>query len=111
MRTLIFAGLLAAPSLASAMEVEKTVTVFNDSKAVVKRIYASMAKHDPRDAPGTLVADKLELQPGGSTTVKMKTLRSECVLNVRAETTAGDMHTYAVDICSRNASFHIKSGD
>jgi hypothetical protein len=109
MRRLILAALLAAPSLANALEVDKTVTVFNDSKAVVKRLFASSTKTEPRDAPGKLVADNLNLQPGASATVKMKTLKSECVFNVRAETTAGDMHAYTVDICSRNASFHIKS--
>jgi len=108
MRTLILASLLAVPSLAAALEVDKSVTVFNDSKAVVKRLFASSTK-EPRGAPGKLVIDNLNLQPGSSATVKMKTLKSECVFNVRAETTAGDMHAYAVDICSRDASFHIKS--
>jgi len=101
----------ATSASAAPIELERPVTVVNSTRAQVLRLFAATAKYDGKEAPGTLVANDLKLAPGASTTVKVKMARGECVFHFRAETGGGDVRTYNVDICARNAKVTLTTSN
>jgi len=100
--------LSGATGYAAEKEYTRPFTLQNDTTKTVVRLFAATAKYDGKSAPGTLVADKLELGPGKSTKLKLTLQRGECVYHMRAETAGGgELRTFDFDVCSMNATLKL----